>query len=211
MGRIKTSVEEKEKVINDVINAFEEKKKEECGYGDDFYNERIALINKEKDLDKKYKKACKFNNMYELNIEVRKSDRFGESKKDSKEESKKDNKETNEVITKDNEKFIDDCLAAENSIVVNSNSDIIEALKPQFDNNETSEEKVITSTRISQKVVSRIEVDLVKEAIKIGVRMFYASFFSNEDKDMKMVGYKNNYVDVYYIKSVGLIEVINNK
>ena len=211
MGRIKTSVEEKEKVINDVINAFEEKMKEESGYGDSFYNERIALINKEKDLDKKYKKACKFNNLYKLNVEVKKSDRFGESKKESKEESKKDNKDTNEVITKDNEKFIDDCLDAENSIVVNSNSDIIEASKPQIVNNKTSEENGLISPKTCSKVHSKIEVDLVKEAIKMGVRLFYASFFSDEDKDMKMVGYKNNFVDVYYIKSVGLIEVINNK
>lgn len=189
MSRLKTSKEEKERVIIEVIDALKLKIEEEYNYDKgDFYNERISLIDKENDLDKKYKKACRFNNLYELNVDVRKTDRFGESN---------NIKETNGLYKEEsNEEFIDACMKAEESVKVeHSNEDF----------------EIVTASADDKIETNEIEVSLIKEAINKGVILFYSSFFNDIDKDVRKVGYKNNSIDVYYIKSVGLIEVVNNK
>lgn len=189
MSRVKTTVEEKERVINEVISRMNLRKERECSYeSDEFYNKKIRCVDKEKDLDKKYKKACRYNNLCNLNVEVRRTDRFGDSK---------NIKETNE-LTKDetNEEFIDACMKAEESVKVEHTNENFE---------------IITASADDKVESNKIEVSLIKEAINRGVILFYGSFFNDIDKDVRKVGYKNNSIDVYYIKSVGLIEVVNNK
>ena len=189
MGNLKTSLEEKNRVINEVIKCFEVKRENEKNnrIPKAYWSERIGLINREKDTDKKYKKACNFNRTFNLGVEVRKTDRFGESK----------NKEVKKELVKveleeANEEFIKANLDAENSVkVASKTSDFETAIAP------------IDET-------SNVDIVLIKEAISRGVKVFYSSFFS-DNKDIRKVGYKNNVVDIYYIKNVGLIEVDNNK
>ena len=71
--------------------------------------------------------------------------------------------------------------------------------------------EIVTASADDKIEANEIDISLIKEAINKGVILFYSSFFNDIDKDVRKVGYKNNSIDVYYIKSVGLIEVVNNK
>ena len=176
MGNLKTLDSEKVKVINEVIKNLENKG----------LNHQKDLVRKQNELDKRYRKALSFNREYDLKVECRKTDRFGESKK----------LEVNKEVVKgefneSNDDFIRACLDAENEVKVSgSKKDFDIAIEP------------IEETNI-------VDFEIIKEAINRGVRVFYSSFF-NSDKEVKKVGYKNNIVDVYYIKNIGLIEVDKN-
>lgn len=149
--------------------------------------EQIELLEGQTDLVKKYKKAQVINRNYMLKVPCRKTDRFGESK------GKQVKKELVKVeLEETNEEFIKANLDAENSVNVASKTSDFEAAIAPID-----------------ETIS-VDIVLIKEAISRGVKVFYSSFF-NDDKDIKKVGYKNNVVDVYYIKNVGLIEVDNNR
>lgn len=149
--------------------------------------EQIELLEGQTDLVKKYKKAQVINRNYMLKVPCRKTDRFGESK------GKLANKELVKVeLEETNEEFVKACLDAENSVNVGSKTSDFEAVIAPIEES------------------SSIDVNLIKEAISRGVKVFYSSFFS-DDNDIRKVGYKNNIVDVYYIKNVGLIEVNSNK
>jgi len=146
----------------------------------------IDSIRKQKTLDLRYKKAQYFNRTYELGVKGRKSDRFGESKK----------LEVNKEVVKDdleesNDEFIGACLEAEKEVKVSSYKEDFEAATEPIEENEI------------------VDLELVKEAISRGIKVFYSSFFKS-DKEIRKVGYKNNIVDIYYIKNVGLIEVDKN-
>ena len=149
-------------------------------------NHQVDLIRKQDDLDKRYRKALSYNREYDLKVMCRKSDRFGESKKlEVKKEVVKDD------LEESNDEFIGACLEAENEVKINS-------IKRDF---EAATEPI--------EETNKVGLELVKEAIKKGVKVFYSSFFKS-DKEIRKVGYKNNIVDVYYIKNVGLIEVDKN-
>ena len=169
MSNKKTSLEEKNRVINQVIKAFEEKKESEGNTTDKvFWSERIGLINKEKDLDKRYKKACTFNNKYKLEVEVRKIDRFGESK----------NKEVkNEVVKEEsNEEFYKKIEKAENT---NLTSDIETALAPTISNDKGVEvlQKAIAKgyNKFKLTTLQMMGVELVEFASKESEKVYYVS------------------------------------
>ena len=134
MSNLKTSLEEKNRVINEVIKAFEVKKETEKQKA--YWSERIGLINREKDTDKKYKKACSFNRTFGLGVEVRKTDRFGESK----------NKEVKKEVVKEesNEEFI---KAIEKADKTTLTSDMEIALAPT--------ETISKGVKILQKAIAK--------------------------------------------------------
>lgn len=149
-------------------------------------NHQVDLVRKQDDLDKRYRKALSYNREYDLKVMCRKSDRFGESKKlEVKKEVVKDD------LEESNDEFIGACLEAEKEVKVSSYKEDLEAATEPIEENEI------------------VDLELVKEAISRGVKVFYSSFFKS-DKEIRKVGYKNNIVDVYYIKNVGLIEVDKN-
>ena len=184
MGNLKTLDSEKVKVINEVIKKLEERN----------LNHQKDLVRKQNELDKRYRKALSFNREYDLKVECRKTDRFGNSKKSKEEKQVKEEKKisvVNKVDNESNKEFIEACLDAENEVKVSSNKKEYEVATEPIDKTDI------------------VDLEIVKEAINRGVRVFYSSFF-NSDKEVKKVGYKNNIVDVYYIKNVGLIEVDKN-
>ena len=181
MGNLKTTKVEKVKVINEVIKNLETKG----------LNHQVDLVRCQSDLDKRYKKALSYNREYDLKVMCRKSDRFGESKKSKEEIQVKEEKKIEVVkdeVKESNDEFIETCLEAENEVKINS-------IKRDF---EAATEPI--------EETNKVGLELVKEAIKKGVKVFYSSFFDS-DKDIRKVGYKNNIVDIYYIKNIGLIEV----
>lgn len=177
MGNVKTTLEEKNRVINEVIKAFEVKKENEKNGRKQkvYWSERIGLINREKDTDKKYKKACTFNRTFNLGVEVRKTDRFGESKKEvEKKEVVKT--PTTEVFKESNEVFIKNINKAENTTVT---KDFETALAPTISNNKGVEvlQKAIAKgyNKFKLTTLQMMGVELVEFASKESEKVYYVS------------------------------------
>lgn len=174
----KTTLEEKQKRINEVINALEEKRNEESNKAVRLYwSERIGLINKEKEIDKRYKKACVFNRVFGLGVEVRKTDRFGESK----------NKEVKKEVVKEesNEEFIKAIEKADSTTLT---SDMETALAPT--------ETVSKGVEVLQKAIAKGFNKFKLTTLQMmGVEL--VEFASKEKEKIYYVDAINDFISVY--------------
>lgn len=112
MGNFKTSDEVKVNFINAVINKLDGT----CLQG------AIDVIRRQKTLDIRYKKAQYFNRTYELGIEGRKSDRFGESKRTKEEKQVKEEKKKsveNDVNKESDKVFLEKIEKADKATLTN--------------------------------------------------------------------------------------------
>lgn len=136
MSNLKTLDSEKVKVINEVVKKLEERN----------LNHQKDLVRKQNELDKRYRKALSFNREYDLKVECRKTDRFGNSKKSKEEKQVKEEKKNfvvNDVNNESDEVFLEkindadqatltsdlETLTAPSSEVVNTSSKGVKVLQ----------------------------------------------------------------------------------
>ena len=142
------------------------------------------------DLSKQYKKAQVVNRSLGLGVVGRKTDRFGESKKE------REDTKVIEVSTKEVFKDID----------IENNKKFIKEIEKADNFKESSNFEAVTMATSEEVVTTSKGVELLQKALEFGITSFKVEFIKDNDIEIKEVGKKDG---VSYFYCVGVDSFIN--